>query len=145
MWNIKRLLCVTLLLALVFFSQQPQANAGVSVGIGFGGWHHHGRVAIGGYVPLGDYYVTREYYGPYYPVTYYSYIVQPAPILAPSVIISNAASTNTQDEFTVNIPNAQGGYTAVNIRRSGAGFIGPQGEFYNEFPKVTQLQVMYGK
>ena len=54
--------------------------------------------------------------------------------------------TATQpDQFTVNIPNDHGGYTAVVIKRSGNGFIGPQGEFYPEFPKVSQLKIMYGK
>lgn len=49
------------------------------------------------------------------------------------------------DEFTVNVPNDRGGYTAVVIKRSGNGFTGPQGEFYPEFPKVSQLKIMYGK
>ncbi len=50
-----------------------------------------------------------------------------------------------QNEFTVNIPNDHGGFTAVVIKRSGNGFIGPQGEYYPEFPKVFQLRIMYGK
>jgi hypothetical protein len=49
------------------------------------------------------------------------------------------------DEFTVNIPNTHGGYNAVVIKRSGDGFIGPQGEYYPEFPKVFQLQMKYGQ
>ena len=28
---------------------------------------------------------------------------------------------------------------------AGNGFIGPQGEFYPDFPRVEQLKVMYGK
>ena len=50
-----------------------------------------------------------------------------------------------QDIFTVHIPNARGGYTPVTLKRSGNGFVGPQGEFYPEFPKVGQLKVMYAK
>ncbi|MEI6438411.1 MAG: glycine zipper 2TM domain-containing protein [Candidatus Omnitrophota bacterium] len=49
------------------------------------------------------------------------------------------------EAFTVSVPNSQSGYTQVVIRRSGNGFIGPQGEFYSEFPKIEQLRVMYGK
>ena len=49
------------------------------------------------------------------------------------------------DEFTVNVPNDHGGYTAVLIKRSGNGFTGPQGEFYPEFPKVSQLKIIYEK
>jgi len=48
------------------------------------------------------------------------------------------------DVFTVNIPNGRGGYTAIVIRRSGNGFIGPQGEYYPEFPRVFQLKIIYG-
>jgi WXXGXW repeat (2 copies) len=46
--------------------------------------------------------------------------------------------------FTINVPNAQGGYTAVVIKQSGDGYVGPQGEYYSQFPSVTQLQVVYG-
>jgi hypothetical protein len=49
------------------------------------------------------------------------------------------------NEFTVNIPNDHGGFTAVVIKRSGNGFTGPQGEYYPDFPKVSQLKIMYGK
>ena len=51
---------------------------------------------------------------------------------------------DSQETITVNIPNKKGGYTAVLIRRSNGGFIGPQGEFYEEFPPVDTLQVIYG-
>ena len=46
--------------------------------------------------------------------------------------------------FTVNVPNAQGEYTQIVIKKSGNGFTGPQGEYYPEFPKVFQLEIMYG-
>lgn len=49
-----------------------------------------------------------------------------------------------EDEFTVNVPNDKSGYTPVVIKRTKSGFVGPQGEFYPEFPKVAQLKVMYG-
>jgi hypothetical protein len=49
----------------------------------------------------------------------------------------------TGDTFTVNVPNAKGGYTAIRLNRSGSGYIGPQGEYYPEFPKVEQLRAMY--
>ncbi len=47
--------------------------------------------------------------------------------------------------FVIHIRNINGGYTAVEIRKKGEGFLGPQGEYYPEFPKVAQLKVMYGK
>ena len=46
--------------------------------------------------------------------------------------------------FEINIPNKNGGYTTVILKRSGGGFTGPQGEYYEEFPKVDKLQVIYG-
>jgi hypothetical protein len=63
----------------------------------------------------------------------------PAAVVAPE---APAASTNA---FTVNIPNAKGGFTPVELKRSGTNFIGPQGELYTEFPRVEQLKLMYGK
>ena len=66
--------------------------------------------------------------------------IQPA---APAAVVP--ASVDTDEAFTINVPNNKGGYTAVILKKSGKGFIGPQGEFYSEFPKVSQLQLMYGK
>ena len=68
----------------------------------------------------------------------------PAATAAP-IQVTSATSADTDDSFTLNIPNDKGGYTAVVIKRSGQGFVGPQGEFYPEFPKVSQLKVMYSK
>ena len=47
------------------------------------------------------------------------------------------------DDFTVNVPNGQGGYTALVIKKSGDGYVGPQGEYYPQFPSVAQLQGIY--
>jgi hypothetical protein len=55
------------------------------------------------------------------------------------------ASNKPQDSFNVNIPNANGGFTTVTVKRSGQGFVGPQGEYYSEFPKVEELRVMYAR
>jgi hypothetical protein len=71
--------------------------------------------------------------------------IESAPAPASQVTPAPAAVGDQLNEITVNIPNDHGGYTPVVIKRSGQGFIGPQGEFYPEFPKVTQLKVMYGK
>jgi len=67
-------------------------------------------------------------------------IILSAVILLASVQLSYADGAS----FTVNIPNAQGGYTAVVIQQSGTGYVGPQGEYYPQFPSVAQLQAMYG-
>ena len=47
--------------------------------------------------------------------------------------------------FTINVPDAKGGYASVTLTKKGTGYVGPQGEFYAECPKVSQLKEMYGK
>lgn len=58
---------------------------------------------------------------------------------------AGVAASKADDAFTINIPSAKGGYVPVTLKKSGTGFIGPQGEYYPEFPKVELLKVMYGK
>ena len=68
-------------------------------------------------------------------------VAQPAP-----VIVSQAPTiTYAGDTVTVNVPNTNGGYTAVVLKRSGNGYVGPQGEYYDQIPTMAQLQAMYGK
>ncbi len=83
------------------------------------------------------YYVNN---GVYYIYTQYGYQAVASPVGPPV-----SAGTDTADSFTINVPNDKGGYTTVVLKRSGNGYIGPQGEYYPEFPKVSKLQVMYGK
>jgi hypothetical protein len=66
------------------------------------------------------------------------------PIVSPAGAPA-APAVNAEDSFTINVPNSTGGYTAVTLRRSGKGFVGPQGEYYTEFPRIAQLKVMYAK
>ena len=75
-----------------------------------------------------------------------------APAQKPAVVYpvagmqgSEGASAKADDAFTINIPSAKGGYVPVTLKKSGSGFIGPQGEYYPEFPKVELLKAMYGK
>ena len=69
-----------------------------------------------------------------------------APAAAKSTVENtDVSATNAQDSFTVNIPNSKGTYTPVTLKRSGNGFIGPQGEYYPQFPSIEQLKVMYAK
>ena len=112
------------------------------------------------------YYGGMPYY--YYDGIYYRpcpngyVVVQAPPVAAPVMVqqqpvmvnqpmttapvVEQGPSSTTQGEpFTVNVPNSRGGYTSVTLTRSGTGFIGPQGEFYKEFPKIQQLKEMYGK
>lgn len=102
---------------------------------------------------------NEPYY--YYDGTYFrpspgGYVVVPAPVVrAPAVVVPPPAPvvvaapvpvvTQESLSVTVNIPNIAGGYTPVILRRSGSGFVGPQGEYYPEFPKVEQLRLMYSR
>jgi len=91
------------------------------------------------------YYVNN---GNYYVYTASGYQVVAAPTMvvqAPVTAVQPAPPVEAQGTFTINIPNNSGGFTAVVIKESGNGYVGPQGEFYAEFPKVAQLKVLYGK
>ena len=79
------------------------------------------------------YYHDDSYY--YRQLPQGGYVVVPEPVIVQSQI---------PETSTVNIPNSRGGYTSVTLRRSGNGFVGPQGEYYPNFPSVEQLRTMYG-
>ncbi len=62
---------------------------------------------------------------------------------APPAEVSGVSGSG--DAYTVYIPGPSGEYIPVTIKESGKGFIGPQGEYYPDFPSVKQLKLMYGK
>lgn len=101
------------------------------------------------YLNDGSYYVYNGY--GYQPVAPPVTVVQPPQVVTeaapatPVITTVGTAVSDAEGSFTINIPNDKGGYTAVTLKRSGNGFIGPQGEFYPDFPKVSQLKVIYGK
>ena len=68
-------------------------------------------------------------------------VAQPAPV----VVAQAPSATYSGDTVTLNVPNSSGGYTAVVLKRSGNGYVGPQGEYYDQVPSTAQLQAMYGK
>src|SRR5208283_3966165 len=67
-------------------------------------------------------------------------VAQPAPV----VVAQGPSTTYSGDTVTINVPNSNGGYTAVVLKRSGTGYVGPQGEYYDQVPTTAQLQAMYG-
>lgn len=115
-------------------------------------WHGSGRD-----YPF-SYYIDRYYTSGYAGFSMYDFDESPyinfinnAP---PPALVPLSLSPVTQvpflthpdtDAFTVNVPNSHGGYTPVVIKRSGSGYVGPQGEYYPDFPKVSQLKLMYGQ
>ncbi len=75
----------------------------------------------------------------------YEVVAAPRTIVVEADPIEVAPDVAVPGEMLVNIPNNQGGYTSVLIKKSGQGFVGPQGEFYAQFPEVSQLKLMYVK
>lgn len=61
------------------------------------------------------------------------------------VIYEGQVESSLYQEFVIKIRNSTGGFTDILIKRSESGFLGPQGEYYDEFPKVSQLRAMYVK
>ena len=89
------------------------------------------------------YYVNN---GTYYVYTPHGYQIVAKPVaVVPATVMATPVVNNTQDSFPVNIPNSTGGYTTVVIKKSGSGYVGPQGEFYASFPSIAQLKAMYVK
>jgi hypothetical protein len=74
-----------------------------------------------------------------------------APELGSSVTASQAAPSagaaakSDGAVVTINIPNANGGFTAVKLTKYKDGYKGPQGEFYQGHPTVDELKALYGK
>ena len=101
------------------------------------------------YTDNGIYYILTRHHG--YKVVIAPMVVgyvQPQQVVVSqpvTTVVTAPVAVDTQDTFPVNIPNNSGGYTTVMIKKSGNGFVGPQGEFYAEFPKVGQLKAMYAK
>jgi hypothetical protein len=139
-------------LGMAFLTQPVQAYAwgggwGWRGGWGWG-WPVAGAVALGA-AATAIWIAGHQYYyydGLYYDYTPSGYVVVTPPVTTTVVTASPVSVTESSDNvINVNIPNDRGGYTTVVIKRSGKGFVGPQGEFYPEFPKVSQLKLMYGK
>jgi hypothetical protein len=59
--------------------------------------------------------------------------------------VESTPAEKSGETFTVNVPNAKGGFTSVNLVKTDKGYLGPQGEFYPDHPTVEELKVLYGK
>ncbi len=58
--------------------------------------------------------------------------VQPAPAGGP-------------ENYDIYVPNRDGSFTLVSLKKTGQGFVGPQGELYPEYPTVEKLKLLYEK
>lgn len=77
------------------------------------------------------------------PAPYAQASPQPAPASAQTV---PAGIDETRiDTFEIHIPNGDGSFTLITLKKTGTGFLGPQGEFYPDHPTVDQLKERYIK
>ena len=72
-----------------------------------------------------------------------NYVVVPAPVI--TVETKSTTSDSNDNCYVVNVPNVNGSYIPVVIRKEGTAYIGPQGEYYDKAPTVEQLKAMYSK
>jgi len=56
-----------------------------------------------------------------------------------------AATQSETDTFDIHIPNGDGSFTLVRLKKTEKGFLGPQGEFYPDHPSIDQLKERYVK
>lgn len=73
--------------------------------------------------------------------------VAAAPVAASVNTVNAPAQTeeSKRDVYDIYIPNGNGSYTSVTLRKTEKGFLGPQGEFYADHPTVDQLRERYIK
>ena len=133
---INKYICLALLLAFSTLITPSTSFAWHGNGGGDGYWNYNGSGRDYSYSQYIDVYYNPR--NPDYSTINPIYIEQiPKMTLEPVQTIPQT--------ITVNIPNRNGGFNAIVLQRSGSGFIGPQGEFYPEFPKVFQLEMKYGQ
>lgn len=83
------------------------------------------------------------YENTYYVSSPQGYVVTPPPVIEEKIIpVKEAEPINS---YEIQIPNANGSYTLVVLKKTDKGFVGPQGEIYPEHPTVEQLKAMYAK
>ena len=70
-----------------------------------------------------------------------------APVQAAPVAQQPAATAANEpnDAVETYIPNGNGSFTVVTLRKTEKGFLGPQGEFYADHPTEDQLKARYCK
>ncbi len=69
---------------------------------------------------------------------------QPAQVQAPAPAPAQvAAPAPSSEPFEIRLPNGNGSYTSVTLRKTANGFLGPQGEFYADHPSEDELRKRY--
>ena len=73
------------------------------------------------------------------------YIVTSRPVIYSNVITPPLPQVKSGEAIIINVPNANGSYTPVQLIKIDKGYLGPQGEYYPDHPTVEQLIALYGK
>jgi hypothetical protein len=60
-----------------------------------------------------------------------------------SININAQPKSSTMKGFEVKLPNGNGSFTSLTLMKTDKGFIGPQGEFYQDHPTEEQLRARY--
>ncbi|HNV85859.1 MAG TPA: DUF6515 family protein [Candidatus Omnitrophota bacterium] len=76
------------------------------------------------------------------PASYTQAPSQPAPANTQTALPAGIDETKI-DTFEIHLPNGDGTFTLVTLRKTNTGFLGPQGEFYPDHPTVDQLKERY--
>ena len=126
-----------------------------SFGFGLHFGHRHGAIVSLPHFSTAIFLGGHRYYhnhGTYYKKSSCGYYVVPNPYenyydtkIEPTRYNKRGFPIRGESSFIVNIPNSDSGYTEVLITKSEDGYIGPQGEYYQNFPNVDQLKAMYSK
>ncbi len=67
----------------------------------------------------------------------------PAPAVSAATAPVAAPESSDVDSFEIHLPNGDGSFTLVTLKKTSTGFLGPQGEFYPDHPTVDQLKDRY--
>lgn len=146
---------ITLLSAFSWLLFSPATSFALQDYENYGGgyWDYHGSGRDYAYSQYIDTYYSPGYKldplvdedSPYFNTSPMPSLVTVTPEPPMPLTQAPAYLADLTDKFIVNIPNSKGGYTAVTIRKFLSGYLGPQGEYYPQFPTVAQLQLLYGK
>ena len=74
-----------------------------------------------------------------------SHIQKPQPPTQQVVVVQPSSTVYPSGSVAINVPNDNGGYKTVILQRSGNGYVGPQGEYYDAMPTTEQLSALYGQ
>ena len=93
-----------------------------------------------------DYWYGHRSYGHRHPYHRNSVVVvyNPRPPVYYGYRHDYGRSVEVVDTVVINIPNDNGSYTPVVLRRVGGVYVGPRGEQYLNLPTIEQLKPVYG-